>query len=203
VKSLSLWAACALALAGNATAAVTPIGEFTGDAFENFENIGPPNQYPGGMAVFGGAAMFNDLLTNAPWITTSLTGPNGTVFPYDGFFMGLAPTGWSVFDFDTPVTRFGGFLAAAFTSDPGNVSFFDEKGDLLETIAISLPTTTWTWYGWESTEGISRIELRAGLNPGTTLVLDNMQMSFVPAPPAALALAAMGLWTPRRRRGRH
>jgi hypothetical protein len=188
-------------VAGTAHAAISTIGEFTGDATETFENIGPPQPYPGGMSIFGGDAVFNDTFTNAPWITPNLTDFSNELFAYDGAFMGLAPTGVVTFQFDTPILQFGGFFGHLSQGvSGGSISFLDDEGATIETLPFDLGYNQWSWFGWESDTPISGIAMSTGANPGFTTVYDNLQISHVPAP-GALALLAIGGCMCRRRRG--
>lgn len=191
--------ALALAAAHTATADITSIGQFTGDASETFENIGPPQSYPGGMDVFNDQATFNDSLTDAPWISTVLNGPEGSIFPFDGNFMGLSTTGWAELTFDTPVVQIGGFLGSTNVNAGGEVTFFDEQGSEIETVSLEGPTTDWSWYGWQSDTPIASMTVNANANPGNPLAFDNWQATFIPAP-GALALLGLGALVPRRRR---
>lgn len=188
----------ALVLTASATASVVVIGEFTGDLFEGFEGISSPAPWPGPMPIFGGAATFDDQFSD-PWIVNSLTGNNQTIFAYDGNFMGLAPTGWTRWTFDTPVHRFGGFFASVQQGVGGSVRFLDANGTVMDTLAFSATAGGWSWHGWESSNPVSSIEILAGANPGTTMIYDNMQISFIPAP-SALAMLLIGAGTMRRRR---
>jgi len=185
-------------VSGSAMADVTPIGEFTGDAFEGFENIAPPGPFDG--TVFGGQATMEDEFAD-PVIATNFFSGDGEVqlFPYDGNFMGLSPTGWTTFTFDTPVTQFGGFFGQVNDFPSDAVTFFDEQGQEIDSIDFDLPVGEWTWHGWESDVPIASIEILAGENPTLTTVYDNLQVTFVPAP-GALALLAVGACAPRRRR---
>lgn len=188
-----------LALAASATANVTEIGEFTGDVFEGFEAIGPPAPWDGPMPIFGGAATFDDEFTD-PWIATSLSGgDNVTVLPYDGNLMGLAPTGWSRFNFSTPIVQFGGFFATTMQAAGGRANFYGEDGELIESFDLEVSVGEWGWHGWESSEPIFSIELHTAKNPGTTTVYDNLQMTFLPAPGALTVLAFAAAGTRRRR----
>lgn len=202
-QSVHPWRLAALAgvfaFAGAAAADVTPIDPFTGDAIETFEAIGPPAPYDGPMPIFGGGATMDDNFTD-PWIVTSLSDPDNTLFPFDGNFMGLTPTGWTVFEFQTPVTRFGGYFGhLTLELAAGDVTFYDGDGAVIDSVDHDVPYNEWTWRGWESDEPISRIEFHTGANPGVPSVFDNLQVAYVPAP-GALALLAIGAIRSRRRR---
>lgn len=200
IQSVLVIGAALAAPAAVAHAAVTPVGPFVGDLSENFENIAPPGSFPG--QIFGGNALMRDTLAGDPVITFVLSnGITGdSLFAYDGAYMGLSPTGWTRFTFDTPIYRFGGYFAHLYIDPPpGTISFFDERGGLLETLTHAPQYGTWNWFGWESDTPIGSILVNTGPFPGVTAVYDNLEISYVPAP-GALALLALGACLQRRRR---
>lgn len=191
--------AAAIGAGSSASADIVPIAPFTGEAGETFENIIPPGPYSGPMPVFSGAATMDDEFTD-PWIAFSLSGGGFDLFPYDGNLMGLTPTGWTVFDFDTPVLRFGGYFGIVNLASGGTVTFLDDGGSVIETQAFDLPQAEWVWRGWESDVPIGSVVVHAGANPGITTVFDNMQLSYVPEPGTlALLTLAAGAAALRRR----
>ena len=192
-------AAIVLFSAAFASAAVTPIAEFTGEAFEGFEGIIPPGSYSGPMPIFAATGTFDDNFTD-PWIANSLfSGSGDQLFPYNGNLMGLAPTGWTNFTFDTPAYRFGGFFGTVNDATGGNVTFYDELGAPIETLPFALPLAAWMWNGWESDVAFSSVSVHTGANPGFTGVYDDLQISYVPEP-GALTLLAVGTALFLRRR---
>ncbi len=194
-----LLAACLMWAVSSAGADVTAIGPFTGDASEGFENIIPPGPYAGPMPIFGSADTIDDFYTD-PWIATVLSGGGYELYPYNGNLMGLTPTGWTVFDFDTPVLKFGGYMGTVNAGPPGDVTFFDNEGVVIETQAFSLPQGDWAWRGWESDVPVGSILIHTGANPGFTGVYDDLQVSYVPEPGAAALLAIGAALTIWRRR---
>lgn len=198
LRSISI-AALLLVGVGVASAAIVPVGEFTGDAYEGFEGIIAPGPYSGPMPVFGSAGTFDDTYSD-PWIANSLSSGSGdTLFPYGGNLMGLTPTGWTTFTFATPVYKFGGYMGTVNTVSGGNVTFYDGEGLTLEALSFDLPLASWTWRGWESDVPVGSITIHTGANPGFTGVYDDMQLSYVPEP-GALALLAAGVVMLIRRR---
>lgn len=191
--------AIASCLTLTASASVVEIGEFVGDVFENFEGIAAPGPIAGGMPIFGGTATFDDFYSD-PWITTVLSSPDINIFAYDGNYMGLAPTGWTRWTFETPVYKFGGYFATTFQGADGRVRFLDDQGNEIDTLAFSTEAGQWSWHGWQSTVGIAVIEIQSDVNPGLITVFDNMQASMVPAP-GAMTLLVLGFGFTRRRRG--
>lgn len=193
----------AIAVAGlfasAASADIVAVGEFTGDYFEGMENISPPQGHTGGFGIFNNQAHVNDALTNQPWVTTNLNGPDGTILPYDGNFMGLAPTGWVTIDFDAPISSFGGFFSTSTIGAIGSIAFLDAAGDTIDILDFNVTAYDWSWQGWESDVAVHGIVLQTNEVPGAILVFDNLQMSLVPAP-GALALLALGMGLGHRRR---
>ncbi|MFG0252116.1 MAG: hypothetical protein ACF8NJ_04500 [Phycisphaerales bacterium JB038] len=199
---ITVAALAGLAASSLAAAAVTPIGQFAGDYFENFEDIDAPGGYPGPFDIFQGEATLNDTLANNVVLATVVSSSDTdweNFYPYDGFLMGLVPTGWCEFVFDTPVTQFGGFFGSAAIMSDGFISFYDEAGALLDTQAFNVTALQWDWQGWESDVAIGRIEIHGHSTPGKPLVFDNMALIQVPAP-GSLALLLAGAALRRRQR---
>lgn len=192
--------ASTLFLASTTNAAVLSIAEFVGDASETFENIAPPGSWPGD--IFEGAGLMRDRLAGDPVITFNLSDFDNNLPAYDGTFMGLTPTGWTNFEFDTPVSRFGGYFGHLTVADPlGSISFYDDEGGLIETQSLDVVYNEWNWFGWESDEPIKRIEINTGPNPGMVGVYDNLQIAYASTPaPGAFALLGLGGLVSRRRR---
>lgn len=202
VQRVAFLAAAAL-VAGAAHADVTPIGEFTGEFWENFEDIAPPGGYGGAMNIFGGAGTVADTLANTVVIATSVASADTNwenVYPYNGFLMGLTPTGWTRFTFNTPVMQFGGYFGSAAIQSGGTVTFRDEEGTVLTTLPISIPEMEWNWHGWQSDVPIGSVEIHSSASPGLPLVFDDLQASVVPAPGSLALLAFAGVAASRRRR---
>jgi hypothetical protein len=179
-------------LAGPVSAGVMPIGEFTGDLYEGFENLGTPGGYPGPFSIMDGDATFNDVFANMLMIAYSLqSGLTGvSIYPYNGNLMGGSVTGCAVIEFTTPVEKFGGYIGAADDLTGGMVTFRDEDGLVLGTEPFSLTMGQWAWYGWESDVPFGSIEIWGAASPGLGVVFDDLQAT-VPEP-AGLSLLAMG-----------
>lgn len=194
--------ATAFASASVAIADVTPIGEFTGVHSESFENIGSPGGLPGPVSIFGGAGTANDAFANTLVLATSVSSADTDwvqFFPYNGFLMGLTPTGHAVFEFETPVTEFGGFFGSAAIHSGGSILFRDEAGGEIDSFDFNVTALEWGWQGWQSDTPIASIEIAASANPGAPLVFDDLQITPIPAP-GALALLVLGATVQRRRR---
>ncbi len=185
-------AACLLCAATAASAGVTPIPEFTGDMFEGFENLYPPGGYPAPFDIFEGQGTFDDIIAHYCMIAISLYSvPEDTyIFPYDGNLMGGSVTGWAGFQFDTPVTEFGGYIGTADRLSGGTATFFDASGNVIDTLPLTIELGQWGWHGWSSDVPISRVELRGSSTIDLPTVFDNMRAT-VPEP-ASFSLIALG-----------
>lgn len=193
---------CAAAgLVSSAGAQVTGIGPFVGDAYEGFEGIAPPGSVPGPVPIFGGSATMTDAFAGNVIITTNLISflTNEEIFPWNGNLMGMAVTGFATFVFDTPATAFGGYIGTVDVLSGGTISFYDESDALIQTLSMALPVNDWQWWGWSSDTPFRRVSIAANVNPGTPVVFDDMQVSFVPAPASASLLLAGALIARRRR----
>ncbi len=167
-------------LVGAASADVTPIGPFTGEQFEDFENLQPPGGYPGPFTILSGHATINDQLANTFVFATVVSSANTNwvpFYPYDGFLMGLIPTGWTVLTFDPPVKRFGGYFGSSGLQSAGTITFKDAGSNVLSSGPLTINAQEWAWYGWQSDVPISRIEYLSSGNPGNTVVFDNLTIS--------------------------
>ncbi len=197
---------CVLAAVGTAAAMttaaladVTAIGAFAGEAYETFEAIGSPAGYPGPLGIFGGNATLNDSLANTVVIAFNWMGPAGEIIPLNGNLMGGVPAGAAVFEFSTAVTDFGGYISTVAAVGGGTAVFWDAEGAQIGSMSFDATPADWTWIGWHSDTGISRIELTGNV-PGFGFQFDDLTLNYVPAPASAglLALAAGAL--ARRRR---
>jgi len=189
-------------LASHAAAGITTIDPFFGDAFETFELIGPPGSVFGDVPIFNGKATITDELANQVIAAANLTSflTDETIFAYNGNFMGGFPTGWAVINFNQGATDFGGYFGTADILSGGNISFFDENNQLIETLSLDIPLNEWTWYGYSSDEAFHSVVIHGGSNPSSPIVLDDLQVNFVPAPGALALLGIAGITSTRRRR---
>jgi hypothetical protein len=63
----------------------------------------------------------------------------------------LGQLGISMWGFTTPVTQFGSYFANNSRFDDAQVDFYDENGDLIDSVTATVPNSgDWTWNGWES-----------------------------------------------------
>ncbi len=194
LAALVVWAA------SMASASVTPIGEFTGDVAEGFENIYPPAGYPGPIPIFGGAATLDDTLAHFVVISYVWQGPGGVVYPYNGNLFSGGVAGSELIQFNNPVTQFGGFFTTVGANPDGTIIFRGGEGEIIDTLPMTIQPAVWNWQGWSSTTPISSIEIISANVPGMSTQLDDLQATYVPEP-TSLGLVALGLGTLLRRRG--
>jgi hypothetical protein len=194
-----LLAACVLLAVSSAHAGVTPIPEFTGTMFEGFENLGPAGGYPTPIDVFEGQGAFDDIIAHYCMIAYSLYSvPQDTyIFPYSGALMMGSVTGWAAFQFDTPVTEFGGYIGTADRLSGGSVAFKDVNDQVIDTVPLTIELGQWGWHGWSSDVPISRVEILGGSTIGLPTVFDDMRAT-VPEPASLLLLACAALLWRRR-----
>lgn len=210
LKSLLLAPIVAASLAAHAGVVTT--GEFVGAKREGFEAapaFGFNSTIPG---LFGGTAT----ASGGSLHVTSGWGYQSSLSPHSGTKLAgqAGGNGW-VIDFDAPINAFGGYFGinavnAATDAPSGLATFLDDHGAVLGTAAIDIGFGgSWTWNGWSSNGvGISRVELRNGVNNGGFLMLDDLEAGAVGLrganvpEPGALALAGVALlgWRSTRRR---
>lgn len=194
-----------LALAGAggfAAAAVTPVGEFVGQRTEGFEGILPPGGYPQ-FNVFGDAGIMSNTFIPTVVIATSWFGPGGDLLAFNGNFFGGVPVGQTRFQFNMPITDFGGQFATVESAGDATITFRDPQGALIDTLPLNVPVAQWQWRGWHSDTPVGSIEVTNGtFPPGGAVQYDELQATFVPEPGTAIGLAAIGAVALVRRRRR-
>ena len=160
--------------------APTPIGPFDGDA-------GDPLNYPftliaASIDIFGGAGRlhsFNDQAT-AIHLLFSSQFAGDLVSPHTGGRVLGFTSGPGIFEFDTPVHRFGAWWNNNGGVDGAMVEFLDADGEVFATTtAVNLaPGNIWTWNGWESTTPIASIRV-TGLGTLNGLQwFDDLQIAY-------------------------
>ena len=183
-----------------AKADITAIGQFTGSATDTF------NQYNEVMAVqtldvFGGLGTISNLTEDgAIKVEFSSNFGGDLVTPISGMMMGQLGIGqW---DFNTPVTRFGGWWENNSGADDATLEFYDVNNILIgEMIAnVSASAQKWQWNGWESDTPISRIVVTGNGIINGFLWYENMQIDVVPAPGAIVFFGIAAICKRRKRR---
>lgn len=114
-------------------------------------------------------------------------------------------TGPVEFVFFSPIRQFGAYVATNSGADGGLVEFFDADDALIGTMPLDVTFITgiaeYTWNGWESDIGFSRVRITSNGVLEGFLGFDDMEMSTVPAPGASLLLL-LAAGAKRRRRQR-
>lgn len=192
-----------LALAGVtglAAADVNAIGEFFGESFETFENVATPGAHPAPLSVFNGTATLDDSLAHTIVIAFNFFGPAGEVLPLGGNLFGASLAGAAVFEFESELHQFGGYVNTVGLNGGGTAVFKDGEGEIIDTVAFTSEALEWTWIGWESDVAFTTVELTGANGAGQGLLFDNMTVSSIPAPSGMAALGLGFLAGARRRR---
>jgi hypothetical protein len=193
-----------LAAAGSAVADVSPIAPFAGD-------LSDPLNYPGTTIVaefeiFGGAASLNsfdgDTFIHLLFSSTLAGDP---VTPRTGPLILGFTQGPGIFEFATPVRRFGSYFNNNSGSNDAVVEFFDADDNLIDTqiAATTAVGNIWTWNGWESDTPISSITVTGNGIADGFLWFDDLELSYVPEPGAGILLLLISPACARRRRRLH
>jgi hypothetical protein len=164
------------------TGSVTPVGPFTGDKSEGFHTqvIGDPFPDCVEDRVFDNLA---DLCSTGGcahitpgWQFACVLLPNNTPRLYGSC------DGFSIYTFDIPVQKFGGYFASNAPGPPtGTARFYDAGNNLIASSDIAIaPNCTWTWSGWEAAGGpiISRVEVLSNRPDAAFIMMDDMEIDF-------------------------
>ncbi len=190
----------------------TPIGPFTGDRSENFDAFGGGGGGHLTLDIFDAAVTLN-MLTDGGAIklefgsTLIVGGQSDTVSPRSAPTM-MGQLGILEWNFNTPVSQFGGYFENNSFADHVEFEFYGGGGQLLASVTGNTLASadTWTWNGWESDTPIYRA-VSTGNNAALLngfIWYDDMQITFaqVPEPTAGLVLAGAALLGVTRRRTR-
>jgi hypothetical protein len=179
-----------LATTGFAHAQATPIGEFRGDVFENFEG------FPTGSWATGetrrvledtaslGAGPAGRMAVDTYWGFICIL-ECCELFAFSGRSAGPS-AGANVFEFDEPVERFGAFLGSnifdAARPDPV-AEFYDASGALIDTQPIDLGGSCgrWRFNGWSFATPVSSIVLRHGVFGDPWIIMDDVRTTIAEA----------------------
>jgi hypothetical protein len=188
-----------LVLGGAAAADITPVVPFVGQLREplNFSTTRISADQP----IFGGAAhlVSHDGNTYIHLLAGDTFG-GVTITPRTGGFILGWTEGPGIFQFATPVQRFGAYWANNSTVAGASVAFYDSSNTLLGTMPATDPSNgSWTWNGWESTTPFSRVVVSGSGILNGFLWFDDLEAT-VPAPGAAVLLGIGLPWLARRRR---
>jgi hypothetical protein len=182
---LSLLTLASLVLLGvSASAQITPIGPFTGDASEGFETEPPQNGVQCLMP-----RVFSDrgelcAASGLGMVAANGVASSGTIFSHSGMNLAAGLTSSVVLTFDSPVQSFGGYFGTVAAQSNGVASFFDVNGALIGMQPIVAHACTlncgWTWNGCSAGSGplIKHIEMGTGNGTGAGLALDDLTAQF-------------------------
>jgi hypothetical protein len=157
------------AFAGSTTAhaTATPIAEFVGDHFENWESddYGFTSCYRVDDAA--------DMCSSSVLDTTSSWGFACSILSFDGNLMG--DTGnTTTFTFDEAVGEFGGQWGTNNGEDTAFFTFYNAAGGIVDTAEIAFDCGIWQWGGWSFSEPVATVEVYL---EGTHLMSDNISFS--------------------------
>jgi hypothetical protein len=166
-----------------ASGQVTPVDEFIGESSEGFEGRTTASGMCVQDGVFGG---LGELCATNAFLTSSNTWTCRTTPRTGGRFF-ISTFSEAEFTFSAPVTMFGGYFSAGHPGAPGaTVDFFDEGGNLIDSVEADIPLDcTWTWQGWSSPTPIARIIVQGNVSAGVggLIGMDDMQIGSAPPPP--------------------
>lgn len=181
-----------------ARADILPIGQFTGDhteSFNEFSNTLAVQSLP----VFGSLGTLNNVTSGGAIKVEFSSSLNGDlVTPISGMMAGqLGIADWR---FNQPLLKFGGFWENNSGANDATVSFYDSADNLLGTAVANVPVTAqhWTWNGWSSDIPISRVHVVGNGLINGFIWYENMQIGMAPEPSGA-ALLMFGTALLRRR----
>jgi hypothetical protein len=194
-----VYATCVVVAAASASAAITPISPFTGDKAEGFEAIYSPGAYPGPIPIFGGDATMDDTLSHTIVISYVWTGGGGQVLPYNGNLFSGGVAGPELITFNKGAYQFGGYFTSCGPLADGTITFYDDEGASLGSMAMDYDPTVWVWQGWESDIPFYSVEITSANVPNVSTQMDDLQVSFVPEP-ATFSLLVLGAGLLARRR---
>jgi len=113
--------------------------------------------------------------------------------------------GIAEWNFNQPMRRFGAWWENNSGADDATVEFFDDDGQLIDTMIADVPVDAqqWTWNGWESDTPFSSIRVTGNGLVNGFLWYENVQVSTIPSPSAAVCIAvALVCGSSRSRRRR-
>ena len=181
------------------TLAQTPIGPFTGQYHEDFNN--------GGQQVLSGACMPNGVFAGTVQMCTPgftgchTTGGWGYVCSLGNYSSGwmFGSHGGAVeFTFSPPATKFGGYFGINSGVADGTFEFYDLGNNLLASVPVTIPADcTWNWLGWQIPQGAARIvsiSNHTGSNGGYIL-MDELELDTTPSNPTPTVYCTPGTTT--------
>jgi len=187
-------------LVTTARADITSIGPFSGAQHEplNF----PLTNISADQPIFGNTAhLVNPSGLTAIHLLAGDSFVGGTVHARTGVMI----LGWTQdpgeFRFNTPVTQFGAYWANNNGTDGAVASFYDAAGTLLgiRNANVIAAGNAWYWNGWQFDTPVSRISVKTNSPWEGWVWFDDLEMTPVPAPSAAVLLPILLIGSRRRR----
>jgi hypothetical protein len=160
--------ALAASVVSAASAGITPIGPFTGNAQEGFETQ-TPGQFVSQLTCFGGLATCNQIGGSQGLHITSGWGYYVSIGPHGGtYFMGGTSQVTASWEFNPPVARFGGYFGTNYQVPGATATIYGAGGANLGTYPIQSPQGSYAWDGWEANGGdvITRVDITNAANSG-------------------------------------
>ena len=139
---------------------VTPIGPFSGQFHENYDNLGLNfGDAVSQLSLFGGSAVIRNLTSGGSIKyagNSTLGGDTVVARSAPGMIGQLGIAQW---DFTQPVDRFGSYFENNSRFDDAVIDFYDTSLTKIATLNVTDPHAlqAWTWNGWQSTVPISRV----------------------------------------------
>ena len=148
------WAIClfALVLPTSTSAGIVSIGPFAGDLSEGFQFRLSQLSDPSNLKVFGGAAT---LKADSGVVSTAWLFEAG-MFPFEASHFYGAETGPATYEFQTPVSAFGGYFGThsvdqSMDAPDATANFYNMANALISSENIALGNGgAWTWNGWQA-----------------------------------------------------
>lgn len=193
----TVFAAAALALVPACCVAdITPLAPFVGERREPLNGpVGPFGfTIVASLDVFGGAMTITTPHFPATlvhyFLGSSLSGD--PVSARTGQYVLGTTEGPQEWLFPTPIRRIGSYFNNNSGANDATVEFFGAAGQPLGTRVANIPApgNTWTWNGWESDVPISRMRITGNGALNGFIWMDDMELSFTPAPASGAVLLA-------------
>ena len=187
----------ALSVSPPARGAVITIGPFQGTYSEDFNNL--PDGAQQEASIMGGFGTVRNLTEGGALKVEFSSSLGGVlVLPRSPPRM-LGQLGISEWDFDTPVTRFGGYFANNSRFPDARVDFYDVNGARIDSLPALAPIARfpqdWIWNGWQSDVPIKSLVITGNDVEffNGFIWFDDFEATPSPAPePSSLVLSGLG-----------
>ncbi len=166
----------------SASAQVSPVPQFQGQAQEGFDT--QPNGFNACFTSFGGAGQVCTV-SGAGLLATSSWGFVCTMGAHSGGKFCGSATGPVQVTFTSNVHRFGGWFGTNSGGSDAHFDFYDANDQLISSELALFPNDcTWRWFGWQSCSAAIRRVVITGLTTpaGAFVDMDELQVDFTPPP---------------------